>query len=195
MSTTHKIDVFCPKCKAKLAVPVSALGKSGKCPHCQSVFPLAVPANAAAPPPMMTAPLLTPYKSRTDFSSASTPTANSPLMRHDPPGHLPESVHDVSGPASPIKSLITADYLASAQADYEEQSQHNMTYSRALGLEKHGIDIQVIVGPVMMIAAALLLGLGLLLGSLRFVALSPIMFVAGCIFLVRGIMSSIAMKR
>lgn len=50
MSTSSKIDVFCPECKARLAVPVAALGKSGKCPHCQNVFPLAMPAPRPAAP-------------------------------------------------------------------------------------------------------------------------------------------------
>lgn len=52
MSTSQKVDVFCPQCKARLAVPIAAMGKSGKCPHCQNVFPLAMPAKRPAASPL-----------------------------------------------------------------------------------------------------------------------------------------------
>ena len=71
MSTSAKIDVFCPQCRAKLAVPVAALGKSGKCPHCQNVFPLAMPAQR---PAAAAASPLTPL-------SPATPSLLTPLAR------------------------------------------------------------------------------------------------------------------
>ncbi len=52
-----KIDVFCPECKTKLAVPTSALGKQGKCPHCRNVFPLAMPAQRPGAPASPLSPL------------------------------------------------------------------------------------------------------------------------------------------
>lgn len=79
MSTAQKIDVACPQCKAKLAVPVSAMGKSGKCPHCQHVFPLAMPAQRpAAPVGAATAanpltPLTPAYQGPASFASGPDP--------------------------------------------------------------------------------------------------------------------------
>ncbi|HUE69776.1 MAG TPA: hypothetical protein VMP01_02710 [Pirellulaceae bacterium] len=73
MSTSQKVDVLCPQCKAKLAVPVAAMGKSGKCPHCQNVFPLAMPAPRAAAPAALVSPL-------TPLAPASPASPLSPLM-------------------------------------------------------------------------------------------------------------------
>jgi hypothetical protein len=85
MSTTSKIDVFCPQCKAKLAVPVAALGKSGKCPHCLNVFPLAMPAPrpaAAAPVMAAASPLspLSPFTPSPYADSGLTPLGSADLM-------------------------------------------------------------------------------------------------------------------
>lgn len=62
MAASGKVDINCPQCKARLAVPVAAMGKSGKCPHCQNIFPLAMPASraAAAAPVLAAASSLSP---------------------------------------------------------------------------------------------------------------------------------------
>src|SRR5687767_11035351 len=81
----QKIDVYCPQCRAKLAVPVAAMGKSGRCPHCQHVFPLAMPAQRPAS-----------YASPQPYAAPASPL--SPLSPYSPataaaaggPGGMPD---------------------------------------------------------------------------------------------------------
>lgn len=60
---SQKIRIDCPQCGKQLMVPTSALGKTGKCPGCQHMFPLqsgAAPAPSAAPPVVRKPPAAAP---------------------------------------------------------------------------------------------------------------------------------------
>jgi hypothetical protein len=93
MSTSQKVDVFCPQCKAKLAVPIAAMGKSGKCPHCQNVFPLAMPAPRAAAPAAPVSPL-TPLTS-VPSTSPLTPLSPQAPAAYAAPSLAPLGVSDL----------------------------------------------------------------------------------------------------
>jgi predicted Zn finger-like uncharacterized protein len=74
--SAEKIQVPCPQCKASLAVPLSALGKSGRCPHCAHVFPLAMPARRSAPLHQPAAAATRAAVPRSQAASGLTPLAS-----------------------------------------------------------------------------------------------------------------------
>lgn len=134
----QKIDVFCPQCRAKLAVPVAAMGKSGRCPHCQNVFPLAMPASRpasyASPQPFAApaSPLspLTPYSPVPAAASAGMPD----LMPLDESDLMPISDAGLSAlPSSshftPLASNPFAD--GAPQGDYALQAATTSPYAPA----------------------------------------------------------------
>jgi hypothetical protein len=184
-ATDPKIEVACPQCQAKLSVPAAA---PGKCPRCGRVFLLHAhgPSTAASP-------------DEPDLGSlgaelnALAPPAQ-PAAGPQPAGWITQPSGD--NPQAPtIAGSIASGYMSDAKADYEEQSRRHWDYNRLLGLNRWGIDFQVLVGLGMMLAAVLVFALGLLVFHLGWLLLSIALFPTGVFFLVRGILCSLAMRR
>ena len=180
-ATRQKIDIPCPQCQAKLAVPIAALGKSGKCPHCGTIFPLALPppappSGAATSSPL--APLsspgddlgLTPLGDADllplpDGGLAPLPAAGglAPLAASNPFAQtLPAGDYTLQPAAAapyvatttlPTNTALASDYLARANASYEE-SKSRKYYSNSPGDgDGWGINAGLGGGAIMMLIA------------------------------------------
>jgi len=78
-SAADKITVACPQCGQDLNVPASAIGKHGRCPSCQHVFPLeaALPATVIEPPPP---PNVSPAQEDQDYDLQPLPPGPTPNL-------------------------------------------------------------------------------------------------------------------
>src|SRR6478752_8772098 len=78
MSTAaDKVSLPCPQCGQDLTVRASAIGKHGRCPNCQHVFPLeaAIPATLVEPP---SPPNFPTAESEQDYTLQPLPSAAQP---------------------------------------------------------------------------------------------------------------------
>lgn len=102
---SQKICIDCPQCGKQLMVPTSALGKTGKCPGCQHMFPLqasAAPAASAAPPVVRKPPAAAPPLANANadpFGNLSGPDQGVQPMGQQPFG-APQS--PLGAPQSPL---------------------------------------------------------------------------------------------
>jgi hypothetical protein len=213
-ATKQKIDVPCPQCKSKLAVPVAAMGKSGKCPHCGNVFPLAMPAQrpaAPAPAPSLLTPLspvggadlgLTPLGGGdlmplTDAELTPLPAASSfaPLASGNPfTDAVPQGDYTLQpmAPAPyvaqtprPTNASLASEYMANASASYDESKSRKYYGSTATDEPRWGINAGIGGGAIMMLIALVWFCGGLAFGILFFYP--PILFVVGIIAFFKGI--------
>lgn len=70
----EKIQVRCPECEAKLAVPASAAGKKIRCPKCQGVVPVGVQVQTPEQTPPSAAGNKTPGRKKPVVSKEQTQT-------------------------------------------------------------------------------------------------------------------------
>jgi hypothetical protein len=206
-----KIDVPCPQCKSKLAVPVAAMGKSGKCPRCGHVFPLAMPAQrpaAPAPAPSLLTPLspaaggdlgLTPLGGPdllplTDAELTPLPAAShlAPLGGGNPfADAVPQGDYTLQpmAPAPyvataprPTNASLASEYIANANASYQESKKKKYYSNDGDGW---GLNAGIGGGAIMMLISLVWFCGGLAFGILFFYP--PILFIVGLIGFFKGI--------
>lgn len=212
----QKIDVPCPQCKAKLAVPITAMGKSGKCPHCGHIFPLAMPAQRpAAPMPATGSSPLTPLSPAggadlgltplgggdlmplTDAELTPLPAASNlaPLAGNPFADAVPQGDYTLQpmAPAPyvaqiprPTNASLASEYMANASASYEESKSRTYYSNSAGGGGGWGINAGIGGGAIMMLIAVVWCCAGLIFFDFFFFA-PPVIFVIGLIAFFKGI--------
>ena len=214
-ATKQKIDVLCPQCKAKLAVPLAAIGRSGKCPHCGNVFPLAMPAQRPAMPgpvPSLLTPLppaggadvsLTPLGGGADLMPLSDaglaplPAAShfAPLASSNPfADAMPQGDYTLQpmAPAPyvptiprPTNASLASEYMANANASYEDSKSRTYYSNSADEGRGWGINAGIGGGAIMMLIALVWFCGGLAFDYIFF--FPPVLFVVGLIAFFKGI--------
>lgn len=93
--SAEKIQIGCPYCGKHLMVPLSALGKTGRCPGCQEMFPLQAEPSAPSPAPAAAPPVVRkPPVSGSPSGFGQPPLAAAPV----PPAAMPNAVPPQIGP-------------------------------------------------------------------------------------------------
>ena len=82
----EKSMVGCPQCGQQLTVPISAMGKQGRCPNCKHVFLLSA---TAEPPGVATAADVSPEEADPDYGLSPLPE----------PAGAPAGTYNAAGPA------------------------------------------------------------------------------------------------
>jgi len=147
----------CPQCGQQLMVPVSAMGKQGRCPNCKHVFLLSAPAPPVPAPPVVATALDDPYEeAEPDYNLAP----------------LPEPAGGSAGTFSPMGQA----QVPAAAAE---------KYGHGFGLEHRGWDAGMMGGLAMMGIAVVWFFGGLAFDIIFYYP--PNLFIIGLVGFVRGL--------
>lgn len=193
-----KTPISCPQCGKSLMVPVSAIGKLGRCPSCTHQFRIEDPAAAAA---LAALPVLDAQPIEEDLPQLA-PLANDPYQLSNSSNQMLQSLAPASSPfgASPygsspygsggsnqqLQSLAVNPYMASAAADQAAADKYN----HGFGLEHKAWDMGMLGGILMMVLAVAWFVIGLMFDYIFFYP--PILFIIGLIALCRGFINSVS---
>lgn len=196
---SQKTQIICPQCGKHLMVPNAALGKSGKCPGCQHVFPLQAPTRAASPPVVRQPAAATadpfgganadPLADSSGFDQAAQPMGPSPLGA--PQGQFGAPQQFGQQPAggyapSPAFQQPNPGQWSSSGHPYGSPSVTQQAKKRKKSESGDATPMgQIGGGLLMMIGAVVWFVLGLMGGVL--LIYPPILFVLGLVSLIAGI--------
>lgn len=210
---SEKIRIACPQCGKQLMLPISALGKMGKCPGCQNMFPLQ--ASPAAPrdsgttappvvrkPPVVTAPgpaAATQGNSAADpFAGLSGFESGQPMapLGQTPFGAPPASTQSPLGgpqqfgqqPLAGSPGLQQPDPSQWSNSSYDAQTATRpvkQSAKKTPGSDDATPLSQIGGGILMMIGAAVWFVLGMMAN--RFFIYPPVLFILGLVSLISGI--------
>jgi hypothetical protein len=174
-----KIQVACPKCGKTLLVPASVAGKQGRCPACQTVFPISAPPaidEDLEPLPDL-APLETGPAAFPGNPFGGAPVSNVTLQPTQPQQYYPNYQ-----PTQPQHALAN-QYMANAAASQRPDPYASKGSGDGDGW---GVNAGIGGGLLLMIGAVVWFFAALLLFDVIFFY-PPIMFIIGLIAFFRGI--------
>jgi hypothetical protein len=184
---TEQFTMACPQCGKQVHATRAHIGKKGRCPACQTVFPILAPETRSASDTLMpNETLLEPLGS---LPSSAAPSIWSELGSSAAPT-MPATAGQSSGDelrlqsdAAPSASLAN-DYLHRARNSetFLEQEEKDPGY-------RFWTSYGSIIGGISMIVFGLffLIPLFLYVGSLRGVALGVTVIIGGCGWFIQGL--------
>lgn len=191
MSTAvEKTPVYCPQCGKRLLVPMTAIGKQGRCPACSHVFLLEMPVAAVVEEDLQPLPNLTgtssdPFGDGGDYQLEPLPQPASPYAA-SPYASSPYAASPYA--TSPHGHSAQTGYSA-VPNPYTSQAEPNPDkYNHGFGWEHRGWDSGMVGGLIMMLIAVVWFFGGLLLFGWIFY-FPPILFIIGLIGFVRGLVT------
>jgi hypothetical protein len=174
-----KIPVACPRCGKNLMVPASVVGKQGRCPACQQVFPI------LAPPPIDAD--LEPLPDLAPLDDSLVPLANDPFAAGASSGFTLQAQqpqpYQSYQPAQPQHALAN-QYMANAAANMQQQGAYAPQGKDTD--EGWGTNAGIGGGLLLMLGAVVWFFVALLFFDVIFFY-PPIMFIIGLIAFFKGL--------
>jgi hypothetical protein len=168
-AAAQKMQVSCPQCTQQLMVPLSAAGKTGRCPSCGFTFTLL---EQAAPPAMRSSSPSSgnnPFRDLDGYEQPVSAAANNGFPQPDQ-----------QSPEQSAFPSITAESVTQ-KARRAEAADEGGTFAP----EKKGLQAGVAGGLLMMVIAVVWFFGGLALGRIFFYP--PILFIVGLVGFFKGL--------